>query len=185
MAKNSLKVIVNSDIKKSYEILEMREREKIYEQIYYLIAKYEQVIPNIRKNLRYSSLFSDKYDRSNDLKRVIGCLEVYKANGYEVFEVKNTSGVDVRVENHNTVNLDIEISFDDIRNEINNNGYLNDESKREIAEKIDIIEGVSEIEDNPIEKWNRLKPVIQWISTSGVDIGIKLLSLVIKVIENH
>lgn len=80
-------------------------------------------------------------------------------------------------ENHN----DIAISFDAVRDSINSMTSLPYEDVEEIQNKINEIEKIVKSKDSKNKKWSNAKEIIKWIADKGVDVGIALLPLLLKI----
>ena len=76
---------------------------------------------------------------------------------------------------------DINISFNDVRREIENMSALPDTEIEEILHKIDELEKIVKSSDRKSKKWENAKGVIKWIADKGVDVGIALLPLLLQI----
>ena len=87
----------------------------------------------------------------------------------------------VQITNTNENKIDINISFNDVRREIENMSALPDTEIEEILHKIDELEKIVKSSDRKSKKWENAKGVIKWIADKGVDVGIALLPLLLQI----
>lgn len=80
-------------------------------------------------------------------------------------------------ENHNSFDM----SFNMARETINSMTALTNEEIEEIQKRINELEEIVSSKDSKSKKWSKAKEIIKWIADKGVDIGIALLPLVLKI----
>ena len=80
-------------------------------------------------------------------------------------------------ENHNSIDM----SFNMARETINSMTALTNEEIEEIQNRIDEIEEIVNSKETKSKKWSKAKEIIKWIADKGVDIGIALLPLILKI----
>lgn len=80
-------------------------------------------------------------------------------------------------ENHNSIDM----SFNMARETINSMTALTNEEIEEIQKRINELEEIVSSKDSKSKKWSKAKEVIKWIADKGVDVGIALLPLVLKI----
>ena len=88
------------------------------------------------------------------------------------------NNVSVNVSNTNEVNLSI--SFDEVRKQIEDMTSLTDEQTKEILDRITEIELAYQEEGNKKSKWEKIKPVLTWLADKSFDVGMALLPLLLK-----
>lgn len=84
------------------------------------------------------------------------------------------------VENKNIINNTMNISFEDARKTINDMSSLPENEIEEIQNKINAIEEIVNSKDSKSKKWSKAKEIVKWIADKGVDVGIALLPLLLK-----
>lgn len=84
------------------------------------------------------------------------------------------------VENKNIINNTMNISFEDARKIINDMSSLPENEIEEIQNKINAIEEIVNSKDSKSKKWTKAKEIVKWIADKGVDVGITLLPLLLK-----
>ena len=62
-------------------------------------------------------------------------------------------------------------------------GSLTDSEIDEILSKIDELENIVNSSDRKTKKWDKAKGIIKWVADKGVDVGISLLPLILKIGE--
>ena len=87
----------------------------------------------------------------------------------------------VQITNTNENKVDINISFSDVRKEIENMSALPDTEIEEILNKINELEKIVKSPDRKSKKWENAKGIVKWIADKGVDVGIALLPLLLQI----
>lgn len=115
---------------------------------------------------------------TENLKLIKSKLEVFvfDANAVKLPSLPSTQ---VNV----TTNLHVEISFDQVRSQIEDMSSLTNEQTKEILEKISEIETVVNAKESKKSKWEKVKPVLKWLADKSFDVGIKILPLILKLNE--
>lgn len=83
--------------------------------------------------------------------------------------------------NENNNNNTISITFDNVRDNVNAMTSLPEEEIRDVLNKIDELEKIVKSTDGKSKKWSNAKEIIKWIADKGVDVGIALLPLLLKI----
>ena len=87
----------------------------------------------------------------------------------------------VQITNTNKNKVDVNISFSDVRKEIENMSALPDAEIEEILYKINELEKIVKSSDRKSKKWENAKGIVKWIADKGVDVGIALLPLLLQI----
>ena len=74
----------------------------------------------------------------------------------------------------------LNVSIDDIRNNIGENTCLSDIEKEQLKEKLDEIEKLQNSKDSKVKKWVEGKEIIKFVLDKGVDIAIMYLPQIWK-----
>ena len=179
---------VKWDSKKIDEALSSNDEEKLKSTHMYIDGKYGAYVPDWGK-----SMYSYGKDLGFDYEWIgkdslIHNLTLMKSKieGYSLgFErpTKNAyasnNNVSVNVSNNNEVN--ISISFEDVRRQIEDMTSLTDEQTQEVLDKIFEIENVYKENSSKKSKWEKVKPVLVWLADKSFDVGIALLPLILKI----
>lgn len=119
-----------------------------------------------------------KYVLSN-LKMMKAKLETYKYQMNAVQlpkpEVSNSQVVNV------TNSMNVNITFEQVRKEVEEMTSLTNEQTQEVLDKISEIEEVVKSKDSKKSKWEKVKPVLAWMADKSCDVGIALLPLLFKI----
>lgn len=185
------KLMVNNDMTllkdaiKDEENIITSESDKLnlYKSI---TAKYHSCIPNLGDGLyNYCNGFYDNvYNTSliHNLNIIYHRLETYKLLGYTNTNTTTTPHMPiVQINNNNENNISIDISFNNVKDQIENMSALNTSDIQETLKKIDEIEAIIKSKDKKYKKWEKLKDIIIWIADKGVDVGTALLPLILQI----
>ena len=93
-------------------------------------------------------------------------------------ELKKT---DITITNTNENNNYVSVTFESVRDKVNNMTSLPDEDIEEIQKRIGEIEEIVNSKETKSKKWSKAKEIIKWIADKGVDVGIALLPLILKI----
>lgn len=87
------------------------------------------------------------------------------------------SNVSVTVNNE----ININISFEQVRREIENMTSLTEQQTQEILDKISEIENAVNGSGTKKSKWEKIKPILVWLADKSFDVGMTLLPLLLKI----
>ena len=112
----------------------------------------------------------------DNLKLVKSKLETFRfqANAINLPQLPTTQ---VNVNN----NINISITFEEVREKIEDMTSLTNEETEEVLAKISEIEEVVKSDDKKKTKWEKIKPVLVWLADKSLDIGTALLPLLLKI----
>lgn len=151
-------------------------------------AKYHPYIPKLSEGLygyiSSQALYDDVSGESlfHNLEQIHNKMLSFKALGFPFLHETNPQSVPmVQITNTNENKIDINISFRDVRREIENMSALPDAEIEEILQKIDELEKIVKSSDRKSKKWENAKGIIKWIADKGVDVGIALLPLLLQI----
>ena len=106
-------------------------------------------------------------------------LETYKyqMNAVQLpkSEVSNSQIVNV------TNSVNVNVTFEQVRKEVEEMTSLTNEQTQEVLDKISEIEEVVKSKDSKKSKWEKVKPVLMWLADKSCDVGIALLPLLLKI----
>lgn len=179
-----------NDIKACREIIKQNDVESAKKQVEILTSGYEDFIPSIKKDLTFYSIataYGATCDYIGDLEKIQKRLELFLANDCKPIMPKRGGGI--RIDNYNineNVNeaiISLNTSIKQVKQEIESNGSLHQKEIEEILAKLKEIKEISEIPENKNRKWDKLKNCLEWLSTKGVDVAVKILPLIIKAVE--
>jgi len=87
------------------------------------------------------------------------------------------NGVTVTVNNH----VNINITFEEVREKIEDMTSLTDHETKEILDKINEIETVINSNDKKKTKWEKVKPILTWLADKSFDVGVAIMPLLLKI----
>ena len=146
-----------------------------------LISKYGNIIDGFKKDLK--SLFYDdggSYVQQN-IETIRQKLVLFKAMEYQNAYAESDSGITVNNTNQMTTNINI--TFSDAKKQVEGMTSLRDEEIEEIHNKIDELEAIVNSTDRKTKKWDKAKEIIKWVADKGIDVGLTLLPLILKLGE--
>lgn len=151
-------------------------------------ARYHPYIPKLSDGLydyiQSYAFYDDVSGESlfHNLKQVYNKMLSFKALGYPSLQgLIPQSAPMVQITNTNENKVDINISFNDVRREIENMSALPDAEIEEILNKINELEKIVKSPDRKSKKWENAKSIVKWIADKGVDVGIALLPLLLQI----
>lgn len=136
----------------------------------------EEIIRYLTRKEFNEKLMTEKRVKANE-KQKKSVREVMK----ELFNVTSASDDDDAITNTNQNQNTMTVSFDAVREKVNNMTSLPDEDIEEIQNRIDEIEEIVNSKESKSKKWSKAKEIIKWIADKGVDVGIALLPLLLKI----
>ena len=74
-------------------------------------------------------------------------------------------------------------TYDEVRDEIENNTYLDDKSIKELLDKLEEIKELESSRENKAKKWITGKKILAFILDKGVDIAISFIPLILQAIS--
>ena len=88
-----------------------------------------------------------------------------------------TPNVNVTVNNE----INISITFEQVREKIEDMTSLTDEQTKEALEKVSEIESVVKGEGSKKTKWEKIKPILTWLADKSFDVAMTILPLLLQV----
>lgn len=172
--------ILQRDIALCEEAISKDDEEDLWDLYKYLYPKYLKVIDG----LNYGTLDKKEYSLRN-IRFILGKLEMQTAiiEQQETYDSLKQNKISINNSNTNTNSnsISINISFDETRKEIENMTSLTDAEIDEALTKVDELEQIVNSEERKSRKWEKAKDIIKWIADKGVDVGISLLPLLLKI----
>ena len=122
----------------------------------------------------YSTLAWDEGGVLDNLKMMKAKLETYRFQLNAV--TADTPAQQINV----TTNVNVSVTFEQVRSQIEDMSSLSQEQTDEILEKIDELEEISKEKSSRKTKWEKVKPIIAFALDKGADVAIAILSLVMQ-----
>lgn len=111
----------------------------------------------------------------DNLKLVKYKLSVFRFGGNAV-ALPEVPATQVNV----TTNVNISITFEQVRDELENMTSLTDEQTKDALEKVSEIEAVVKGEGNKKVKWEKIKPILTWLTDKSFDVAMTILPLLLQ-----
>lgn len=178
---------IKLDVRKIDDAIASNNKQTLQSIHMYIDGKYGAYVPDWDKGvycyiLEYGFNYEVLEETSlvHNLQMMKAKLEGY-AIGFEKPGKKTYSpsnNVNVSVSNTNEVN--ISVSFEDVRRQVEDMTSLTDEQTKEILEKIAAIEAAYKEGGSKKSKWEKVKPVLVWLADKSCDVGLALLPLLLN-----
>lgn len=124
----------------------------------------------------YDNIYKNLDILANTIENFLESNKIKASNG------TSASG-NQQITNVNIVNqLALNLSFPEVRNQIANMEQLGSIEAKEINDRISELEAI--IDNKTLkrkDKWARLSGIIKWIADKGVDVGIAIIPLLLKI----
>ena len=102
--------------------------------------------------------------------------------GWNVIAAPTTTGATFPEINVNTTtNVNITITFEQVRAKIEDMTSLTDEQTKEALEKVSEIEDVVKGGGSKKSKWEKIKPILAWLADKSFDVAMTILPLLLQV----
>lgn len=178
-----------NDLKELEQILVEIERyslDKLNEKYRMLIAKYSKIVPNFGDNIigyRRSDGFYFDVDIDaikNNLKNMYEKMNIFMNLGFMGLDKDENRSIPLlQINNNNQNTMEVNLTFEQLKEKAENLTSVNDEEIDEILNKITEIEEICKTNDRKAKKWEKIKNILIWIMDKGVDVAIQLIPSII------
>jgi len=191
LPKDPFEKMVDEDIQQCETILNSEYSEQRFKELHIeLTAKYSSHINDIG---------SDMYNCYGDGKSFDTDAMGEQALQHNLFVLKNRliafknygyksctpCGTDksISIENNltSTQTQTINISFENVKRQIEDMTGLSDVETKDAIKKIDELKVIVESHEPKKAKWQKAKPILTWLADKSVDVGIAILPLLLKI----
>lgn len=175
-------VILQKDIDRCDDAMSRNDKVELWELYQHLYPKYLKEIVGL--NL---GVVDDPANSFNNIKLIKEKIEMHMARieQQEKYDSLKQSNVLINANNTNnntnTNSTSVNVSFEDAKKVIENMGSLTEPEINEALKKVDELEKIVNSTDRKTKKWENAKEIIKWIADKGVDVGISLLPLLLKI----
>lgn len=176
------KKIIDDDISKCEEEVKSGNKESRGKLHGILVSKYGKIIDGFEDGLHNLFYDSDGKYRKDNLERIKEKLTLFKAMDYKNCYSKEEN-TEITVNNTNQLSTTFNILFDEAKKQVENMTSLRDEEIEEIHNRIDELEAIINSSDRKTKKWDKAKEIIKWVADKGIDVGLTLLPLILKLGE--
>lgn len=172
---NRCKELLKSDISQS--------NTKLYQDLFNeLYGKYSKSSSNFPKLDTNPLLLQNHMQMYRDnLIKIHGFLQGYILNGCTDYGMPSETDRGIVINNYNEQNNIINISFSEVKREIENMSGLKEEDIEEINSKIDALEEIIKSGDRKSKKWSNAKEIVKWMADKSVDVALTLIPLLLQI----
>lgn len=80
-----------------------------------------------------------------------------------------------------TTNVNVTITFEQVRSQIENMTSLTDDQMKDALEKVDEIESVVKGAGSKKSKWEKIKPILVWLADKSFDVAMTIMPLLLQI----
>ncbi len=178
--------IINADISAIDEAIASNGEAKMKAVHIEMDGKYSAVIPNIgqgmrRYSLKYGFQYSqlDGWSIEHNLTLMKAKLRGY-LNGFPTQAPLGAPQNNINVSTAITNEININISFEEAKQKIEEMPGLTDSETEEIKNKIAALEDISNESISRKKKWEKAKPILSFALDKGVDVAITIMGLILQ-----
>lgn len=179
--------IIRPDITAINQAMDSDNEDKMKEIHIQMDGRYTTYIPNFGKSMYgYSNDYGFSYKYMNkksllhNLLIMKGRLEGYIYNFPIVHASTSHQDIHLNVPVTNTNEINISLSFKDVRQQIEDMPGLTEKETSELKDKIDELEKINAEKISRKKKWEKIKPIALFVLDKGVDVAIPILSLILQ-----
>lgn len=182
---SKFKTMIRNDIALCDKFIEASFAE--YSDVQALLGKYLIDYPDFEKGIiKYAHFSGCKTNEIENIKIIKGKLEylLNRVDNPDLYNKLSNSGTTIVNTNNNTNILTLNMSIDEIRDNITDNTYLSDTSKQELLNKLDEIIELQKSKESKSKKWDKAKAILAFLLDKGADIAIMYIPQILLAINN-
>ena len=186
---SKFKTMIRNDIDFCEKLIERRFAN--YTHVQTLIGKYIMDYPEFNKGIiSYASAPGYETNEIENIKIIKGKLEylLNRVDNPDLYNKQNNSGTTIFNTNNNTNtnsnSVTLNMSIDDIRENILDNTYLSDAAKEELLKKLDEIIELQKSKESKSKKWDKAKGILSFLLDKGADIAIMYIPQILNALIN-
>ena len=146
------------------------------------VERFEKILNNTILDLK-KLLEESKEDYEGNLKEKTKTKKETNSVTPQINLNINNSNANTNT-NYNDNSITV-MSFEDIRDNIKDNTFLDDDSKTELLSKLDEIEELSKSKESKTKKWEKARAIFAFILDKGADIAIMFIPQILKAISGQ
>ena len=176
---SDFKEIIDQDILRCES--ELKSGNKLSWRILHteLKSKYGKIIDGFSADLHSLTYDDTGLNTKANIEIMKKKLELFKAMEYVNCYAERAGSITFN--NANQFNATFSISFETAKETVENMSALKETEIQEILSKIEELEKIVSSSDRKSQKWEKAKTIIKWVADKGVDVGITLLPLIMKI----
>lgn len=160
--------------------------EDILKEYKKIVAKYSNYVPNFSDGLygyyKENNFFDDVNgdDLNVNLIYIHEKMNIYKNLDFPNLVKENKNNPMLQINNNNQNTMEVNLTFEQLKKNVENITSVNDEEIDEILEKINEIEKICKLNERKTKKWEKIKKILVWIMDKGIDVAIQVIPTVIN-----
>ena len=181
---SKFKTMIRNDIDFCNKLIERRFAN--YTHVQTLIGKYIMDYPDFNKGIiSYASVPGYETNEIENIKIIKGKLEylLNRVDNPDLYNKQKNSGITINNTNTNTNNITLNMSIDEIKENITDNTYLSDIAKQELLNKLDEIIALQKSKESKAKKWDKAKSILSFLLDKGADIAIMYIPQILSAIN--
>ena len=184
---SKMKRSIRIDIRKIDVVLQNNEELELMELHKFLDGKYQSAICDWGKSMYayldkvgFSYELLDEASLKHNLEIMKAKLEAFEYgwNAVEKTRKPSVKNPDVNVFVNN--NLNINITFEQVRANIEDMTSLTEEQTKEALQKVSEIEEIVNCSESKKVKWEKVKPILVWLTDKSFDMAMMVIPLLLK-----
>lgn len=129
---------------------------------------------NAATSVWYGSLKDSPKSVRENLEMMKAKLETFR------YQMNAVAGETPSQQINVTTNVNVTVTFEQVREKIEDMTALNREQTNEAIEKVNELEAISRENISRKSKWEKVKPIIAFAMDKGADLGIAILTLIVQ-----
>ena len=180
MLEYEVKRMVNRDIEYCKQQWENHsfDWEVMGELFWQMMNRYINIIDGFEKDMKIISAYEKKNDSGDTYRHnvqiIIKRLEAFRDNGFKNEGLNREFNKDFKIWRYE---MD---EFNDVRRVLDENEVLDSDEKEEISLKLDEIEAICASDENPTDKWEKLRPYVVWLSGKNLVVASQIFSVIMN-----
>lgn len=175
------------DIEELDRIIKSENEIEMKEEYNKLIARYSKVIPDFSNSMDgYDIKYEYFFDVSGEslkknLKSIYEKMNICSNLNFVNIKYKNDKeGPLLQITNNNQNSMEVNLTFEQLKEKAESITSVSDEEVDEILEKINEIEEICNSSERKTKKWEKIKKIIVWLMDKGIDVAIQLIPSIIN-----
>ena len=180
------KAIIDDDIASIEQAINSDDIEQMKNIHMSIEGKYAAYIPTLGLSMYgYNEQFGFDYEfigkesLKHNLSLMKARIEGYSRN-FPVMSVQSAPQNNISVNVPVTNEININITFEQAKQQIEDMPGLNDADTEELKNKIDDLENISKESISKKKKWEKVKPILSFALDKGADVAIAIMSLILQ-----
>lgn len=176
--------MIRNDIEFCNELIS--RRYAVHTHVQTLIGKYMIDYPDFNKGIvAYASAPGHETNEIENIKIIKGKLEylLNRVDNPDLYNKPSSSWTTIVNTNNNTNTVTLNMTIDEIRNNITDNKYLSDTAKQELLNKLDEIIELQKSKESKSKKWDKAKSILSFLLDKGADIAIMYIPQILNAIN--